>query len=51
MRLLVESGKIRPEQVSRLVTEARELLAMIVSSINTARPNNSQSAIRNPKFK
>src|SRR5262245_45152447 len=53
MELLEESGKVKPTAVAGLKKEGSEILAMVVASINTvrARRNNSQSAIRNPKFK
>ncbi|HTY87882.1 MAG TPA: four helix bundle protein [Candidatus Acidoferrum sp.] len=48
MELLVASKKVKAPLVSGLMHEAGELLAITVSSINTARANkNSQSAIRN----
>ncbi len=50
MELLIESEKIKAPLISDLMHEAGELLAITVSSINTARTNkNPQSAIRNPQ--
>jgi four helix bundle protein len=50
MELLVESRKVKTPLVCDLMREAGELLAITVSSINTARTNkNPQSAIRNPQ--
>ena len=39
MELLMEAGKTRPEGVTPLLNEARELVAILVSSINTAKRN------------
>jgi four helix bundle protein len=39
IELLQEAGKIGAEQASTLLTEAGELVAIAVSSINTARKN------------
>jgi len=50
MELLVEAGIIRETKVTALMKEADEILAIVVSSITTARTNirrNPQSAIRN----
>jgi four helix bundle protein len=50
MELLVESGKMKAAALSGLMREAGEILAMTVTSINTARSGrNPQSAIRNPR--
>ena len=52
MELLVESGKIKAEMVNNLINEANQILAITVTSINTARSRtNPQSAIRNPQSK
>ena len=48
MELLIESGAMKPKRLSLLMTEAGEILAMVVQSINTARRGN-KSAIRNPQ--
>lgn len=37
MELLIEAGVIRQELIDELLTEAREITAMIVASIRTAR--------------
>jgi four helix bundle protein len=37
MELLVESGKVKTSKLANLMAEAREILAMVVSSINTAK--------------
>lgn len=42
MELLVDSGKIKSAQISKLAQEADELTAIAVSSINTARKNTSR---------
>jgi len=50
MELLVESGKMKMHAVTDLMNEATQILAIIVTSFNTARSkNNPQSAIRNPQ--
>jgi len=53
MELLVESGQINATRLAGLMTEANELLALVVASIKTAKAprkseiRNLQSAIRN----
>jgi four helix bundle protein len=47
LELLIESGQIRLSRVSNLLKEGDELMALVVSSINTARKG-QKSAIRNP---
>jgi four helix bundle protein len=50
MELLIESGKMKAAALSDLMSEAAQILAITVASINTARSGkNPQSAIRNPK--
>jgi four helix bundle protein len=55
MELLIESGAMTSKWLSLLMNEAREILGMVVQSINTARRGNKpaiparQSAIRNPQ--
>ena len=39
MELLVESGLVRPELLANLIKEADELIAIVVSSIKTAKRN------------
>ena len=43
IELLIESGKVRPEKASALVSEADELVAITVASINTARRSTARS--------
>lgn len=43
MELLIESGCLRAEAIEDLMNEGREILAMTVSSINTARLNLKKS--------
>lgn len=56
MELLVEAGIVKQSKLQALMSEGGEILAIIVSSINTARSNspgrvkNPQSAIRYPQF-
>jgi len=42
MELLIDSGLIQKEAVSRLLDEANQILAMTVSSIRTARRKKQQ---------
>ena len=42
LELLVEAGKVPPPQASPLLQEANELLAIAISSINTARKQGGQ---------
>ena len=54
LELLVEDGKVTTEQARSLLREAEELLAITVSSINTARKNQRRtptphSALRTPQ--
>jgi len=37
MELLVESGKVKTSELANLMAEAREILAMVAPSINTAK--------------
>ncbi len=39
VELLVDAGKVQEEKASPLLNEARELVAITVSSINTAKRN------------
>ena len=39
MELLIESGKVRHDEAAELLVEAGELVAICVSSINTAKRN------------
>lgn len=45
LEMLMEAGIVKPERITALQSEGNEILAVVVSSINTAR--RSQSAIRN----
>ena len=50
LELLIGSGHIKSSRVADLVREGTEILALVVSSINTARGHDrSQPAIRNPQ--
>jgi len=49
MEMLAESGIVPDKKLRALQQEANELLAITVSSINTARRNGKRSAIRTPK--
>ena len=42
MELLVESGLVRQEMLDNLIKEADELVAIVVSSIRTAKQNKSK---------
>jgi four helix bundle protein len=48
MELLIESGAMKSNRLSLLMSEGCEILGMVVQSINTARRAN-KSAIRNPQ--
>ena len=52
LELLIETGEMKTARLSSLMQEAGEILAMVCSSLNTARSrrNNLQSAIRNPQL-
>ena len=43
IELLVDSGKIRPNQAQGLFQEANELVTISISSINTARKNSRRA--------
>ncbi len=43
VELLVDAGKVRQEEASPILNEARELVAIVVSSINTAKRNSESS--------
>jgi four helix bundle protein len=50
IELLAESGQVKQSRLSNLLSEADEILSIVVASSRTARRNaNPQSAIRNPK--
>jgi four helix bundle protein len=46
MELLIEGGIVAERRISSLLSEANEILSMVVASIRTSR---TKSAIRNPK--
>ena len=48
IELLVETENIKAERVKDLLKEASELVAIVVTSVNTARAG-GKSAIRNPQ--
>src|SRR5438874_8941247 len=39
LELLVDAGKVGPQTAAPLLTEAKELVAIVISSINTAKRN------------
>jgi four helix bundle protein len=48
MELLAESGQVKPSRLTNLMSEADELLSIMVASSKTARRNaNARSSIRN----
>jgi four helix bundle protein len=54
MELLLEADMMKPQRMKDLMHEAGEILAIVISSINTARgcsrrPGQRKSAIRNPQ--
>ncbi len=51
MQMLIEAGIIKTSRLTQLMNEANEIIAIVVSSIKTARSRGSspQSGIRNPK--
>jgi four helix bundle protein len=51
MEMLVEAGIVSSSRLSDLMNEANEIIAIVVSSIRTARAraNYRKSGIRNPK--
>ena len=49
MELIMEAGLLRPELILPLQREANELAAIFTASGRTARANNPQSTIKNPK--
>jgi len=60
MDVLIEAGIMPKPKLAALMTEANEILSIVVASINTARGGvktqragrgNPQSAIRNPQSK
>ncbi len=51
IELLAEANIINPERIDNLMAEARELLAIFISTGKTAKNKiNSKSEIRNPKL-
>jgi four helix bundle protein len=51
MQMLIESGIVKQSRVSELIGEANEIIAIVVSSIKTARAGTEfhKSGFRNPK--
>jgi four helix bundle protein len=51
MELLIEAGIVKASRLSKLMSEANEIIAIVVSSIRTARARNSslKSGFRNPR--
>ena len=51
MQMLIEAGIVKPSRLDRLMREASEIIAIVVSSIRTARARNNslKSGLRNPK--
>jgi len=51
MELLIDADIVQRPRIADLLTEADEILAIVVSSIRTSKrfASNPQSAIRNPK--
>ena len=50
-RMLIEADIVKTSRITQLMSEANEMIAIVVSSIKTARSrsNSPQSGIRNPK--
>ena len=49
LELLVDAGKVKPPEAIPLLSEAKELLAITVASINTAKRKHDNSAFRAPR--
>jgi hypothetical protein len=51
MQMLIEAAMIKPARGNGLMSEANEIIAIVVSSIKTPRDHSKapQSTIRNPK--
>ena len=49
MQMLIEAGIVKNSRLLGLMNEADEIIAIVVSSIKTARNNSPKSGIRNPK--
>ncbi len=51
MQMLIEAGIVKPSRLGELMSEANEIIAIVVSSIRTARARNNslKSGFRNPK--
>jgi four helix bundle protein len=51
MQMLIEAGIVEPSRLTELMSEANEIIAIVVSSIRTARARNNspKSGFRNPK--
>src|SRR4051794_39186367 len=49
MQMLVEAEIVSPDRLGDLMKEADEIIAIVVSSIKTARRNSRKSGFRNPK--
>jgi four helix bundle protein len=44
VELLVDSGKVHPDTAAPLLNEARQLVAIVISSINTTKRNSASEA-------
>jgi four helix bundle protein len=51
MQMLIEANIVKTSRLAQLMNEADEIIAIVVSSIKTARSRSNfpQSGIRNPK--
>ena len=49
MQMLIEADVVQQSRLTQLMTEANEIIAIVVTSIRTARKNAPKSGIRNPK--
>jgi four helix bundle protein len=47
MELLIESGHMKPDKLSKLIAEGQEILRIVISSIKTSRKSDSKKAVRN----
>jgi four helix bundle protein len=49
MQMLIEANVVQRSRLTEVMSEANEIIAIVVTSIRTARKNAPKSGIRNPK--
>jgi len=50
MELLIESGHVKPQKLSKLMAEGQEIVRIVVSAIRSARSNDTQKTGRKTRI-